>query len=151
MKKTIIALFLITQSFFIYAQQSFKDANYTRNEKENVINKPDLNLDHDYKYYEGKYKRAGNIAGTGRGFIIAGSVIFGLSYIVPSNEANKSSLAFENLLFYGGIVVINIGVPLLIGGSFVKNNNKSAMDKVTRKEELSLRLSRDGLGLVLSF
>jgi len=104
----------------------------------------------DYDYYQNLYKKSRKvkIAGTiitaiGLGTTTAGYLL-GRSYAKSSHENAE-------LVFWGGIVLVNIGMPLWVSGGIVSANNKKAMEIINHDAGLSLKATNNGIGLVYSF
>jgi len=54
-------------------------------------------------------------------------------------------------MFYGGILLIQVGIPLMIAGSIVARNNKKAIQSKNKDVSLSLGITNSGVGLVMRF
>jgi len=109
-----------------------------------------LYKDQDYDYYQRLYKsnRKVKIAGTIITAIGLGTVTAG--YLMSRTVAGGTSTNGETI-FWGGIVLINIGMPLWISGGIVSSNNKKAMEIIKRDVNLSFGTTSSGVGLVFRF
>ena len=54
-------------------------------------------------------------------------------------------------IFFGGTIVLSVGIPLWISGGIKASNNQKAMEIINRKTNLSFEATNNGVGLVLSF
>ena len=118
---------------------------------------------HPYEYYLDLYKRAIKTRKIGRiltGVGIAVCLTGALSFMVGYSSAwggddRAGSYAWTGaLMFVGGFVSLNIGIPMSITGSIKRNNNRKAMDAgwPERKYEwmkYSLGPTSNGIGLTI--
>jgi hypothetical protein len=125
-----------------------------KNDNSSVLNKvlADNNPDNFYKghncdYYYTKYKQANTqkwagviITSCGLGVAIGGG-IYGSNYDYTVGVP----------VFLSGIILSSAGAALWISGGIKRANNRKAMEKCERAENLSFIISKNGIGLALSF
>jgi len=104
----------------------------------------------DYDHYQRLYKSYNKVKITGTIITIIGLGTITAGYLFGRSPAGMLS-ENDELIFWGGIVLVNIGMPLWISGGIVSSNNKKAMEIINRDTSLSLRPTTNGIGLVFSF
>lgn len=100
------------------------------------------------EYYEIQ-RRNGKVLSSVGGLFIATGII---SSIIGLTMDSIDEDTRQNLVI-GGVVILNIGIPLSIAGSVKAKNNNKAIKYIQRRDEmnLSLGLTSNGVGLILKF
>ena len=80
---------------------------------------------------------------TALGLTMAG-VIISTDNKIENDEAGM-------VLFIGGTVLFNIGVPFWIAGGVKAANNKRAMEMAKSNANLSFGMTKNGVGLTFNF
>ncbi len=104
----------------------------------------------DFDYYQKLYKKSKKVKVAGTIITAIGLGTTTAGYFLGRSYASSSPENAE-LIFWGGIVLVNIGMPLWISGGIVSSNNKKAMEIINRGTSLSLKATNNGIGLVFSF
>ena len=103
-----------------------------------------------YEYYARKYKKGRIIQSIG-GFVS----ITGLAMLIGGTAAySNGNLQYETAVTIAtiGFFGFHIGTPFFIAGTaMVKNNKKAMISAKQRSLNLSMAVSGNGVGLVLSF
>ncbi|NOR86675.1 MAG: hypothetical protein GQ527_03610 [Bacteroidales bacterium] len=144
MKKIIIALLISLFSISLTAQTT-RDTTFSSG---------------NYNYYYQQHLQAQKRKGTGMvlvisgvGFSVVGSVVMGINSDENGEiDGSRAQARSGAIMYIGGIIMTNIGIPLWISGGIKSGNNKRAMEKC-KKPKLSLNfgLTNNGLGLVYRF
>lgn len=106
----------------------------------------------DYDFYNSNYNRAIRNRNTGIILTVSGlcaSVLGGI-YIGNPGNTKSDNIVFE-VLYIGGAVVANVGMILWVSEGIRAANNRKAMKGAVRNTKLSLGLSNNGIGLLLTF
>ena len=131
------------------------DLNFTVVENANWIQPDSLYKGHNYDYYQKKYKSANIQRYVGMGITVAGLAILHVGlyreFWGSSKLHNQDAQKMTERLIYSGFAIANIGAPIWISGNKMKKNNKKAMEHAKSNANLSLGITNNGVGLVLSF
>jgi hypothetical protein len=115
-------------------------------------NLPLLFKNHDYNYYQKKYKRAVINRNIGIGITILGIGTIILSYASYQAERKTGMGCPLTIMVASGAFIINsIGVAIWSSNSLKAMNNKKAMEMTKPKTSLSFGTTNNGIGLVLNF
>ena len=131
------------------------ELNFTVVENANWIQPDSLYKGHNNDYYQKKYKSANIQRYVGMGITVAGLAILHVGiyreFWGSSKLANQDAQKMTERLIYSGFAIANIGAPIWISGYNMKKNNKKAMEHAKSNANLSLGITNNGVGLVLSF
>ena len=131
------------------------DLKFTVAENTNWIQPDSLYKGHNYDYYQKKYKSANIQRYVGMGITVAGLAILHVGiyreFWGSRKVHNQNAQKMTERLIYSGFVIANIGAPIWISGYKMKKNNKKAMEHAKSNANLSLGITNNGVGLVLSF
>ena len=156
------------------AAVNFKGAYYELNTnwnsfKNEITELKDAEIENEkntYEYYYKNYEKATTqrnagivLTIIGSGFVAAGSILITTetSYILSGSWIggyNYESVRRGNIggaLFLSGAASLGIGIPLWAVGGNKRRKHKAAMEIIENQPNLSLRVSKNSLGLVLNF
>jgi hypothetical protein len=106
------------------------------------------NYSRDYQYYAQKYKKGRIVSGVGGFVSVAGlaMLIGGAASYSNGNLPYETATTLVTVGFFG----FHIGMPFFIAGSIMARNNKKAMVGAKQKSlNLSMGVTKNGLGLAL--
>lgn len=113
---------------------------------------PNLYKGYTYAYYEDLLRRSKNIQGfgltitvVGLGLGIAGTV--GLM----DNFGHWNDEGLQAKLLLAGVILFNVGMPVMISGSVMRSNNKKALGIIQTQKGLSLGITNYGVSLTYRF
>ncbi|NOR86433.1 MAG: hypothetical protein GQ527_02370 [Bacteroidales bacterium] len=107
----------------------------------------------NYFHYLYEYNKAKKLKTTGIVFTYLGlgTTLF-TSILLRSNLSTSSESRNTALFFFGGLIIMDIGIPLWIGGKIKARNNLKALEKCKNQNiSLNMGISENGVGLVLTF
>ena len=112
--------------------------------------KIDLEQEKQYEYiiehYQYLKKKSLTKALVGAGLMVTGITLFTIG-------ASNYSMGNESFAipFLGGLIIFNIGAPLMISGSIATRNNEKAIQIKQKDISLSFGVTNYGLGVVMRF
>ena len=106
---------------------------------------------YDYDYYQKYYIQAKNKMTIGIALSLIGGGLFTAGIITMGKNAERNTYTGVGLvLFMCGAGSMGPGIPLSISGSNNRRKCKKAMYEIERNDRLSLRITDNGVGLVLN-
>jgi hypothetical protein len=113
---------------------------------------PDKYRGKDYKYYERLFYGARTRQRIGILFTFSGLGLE-IAGIVMSNKDNLTTAEMNRAagIYLAGAILENLGIPLWISGGIKKANNRKAMKKIKKQQDIYLGWNSYGVGVGFRF
>lgn len=109
--------------------------------------------DKNYFHYMYEYHQAKKMKVTGIIFTYLGMGTVAIASLqLKAAYSNSTASRNATMVLLGGLVVMDIGIPLWIGGRIKAKNNVKALEKCKNSNtSLNMGISENGIGLVFTF